>query len=347
MLQDVPPGERLHGGSVAMLATLLRLGRFRLSAEEFSKYRLYRRDVTLHHRKEFVGAWARDLVFADNDLIDAKRANSKGLAYSLFEDAGLPFPRVHAVIGRSGPEFPAPHLSTEADLRNFLSSASFPLFFKPDYGMHGDAAFLAERLDHQGNIVLADGSILTIAEALLKLLSPSRPIFLIQDAVIPHQDISDMTQGPLASNRLLVLVRNGSVHFHRAVVRIPTGNSMVDNFNGGLSGNLVGAVDVETGKVIRVIDGVGYGQRQVTEHPQSQRSFSNWHMPYWQEAREIVRQAAGLFPGLPTQAWDFAISSTGPKLLELNPRGQFPMIQAAYNRGIGDEQFRKHLNKRL
>lgn len=343
-VRQVPATDRINMLSAAANMLALRASFFRLSPQDFVYFRLYERHLSWRQRREFFSDWAHDIVYRDLDPRQMAIAYTKAQTTAILRDAGLSCPRTLAIVGgAAAADSSVRHLTTAQAAADFLATSDrYPLFVKPDFGMHGAAAALILGTDPAGGLRLGDGSVIAIrdyAEALLRRNAP----FLVQTAVVPHADIAAVTAGKLASNRLQVLVSGGEVVFHRAVVRIPVGKAMVDNFDGGRTGNIVGDVDVDTGRVRRVITGTGRALRELDRHPDTGVSFKDWTMPRWAEAREQIGRAARLFPGLPIQAWDFGIGEAGPEILELNPRGQVKMIQLADGRGVGDAAFRAHL----
>lgn len=341
---EVPPTDRISLLSAIANMVALRVGFFRLSPQDFVYFRLYERHFSWRQRREFFSDWAHDIVYRHLDPRQMAIAYTKAQTSAILRDAGLSCPRTLAIIGgATGADPSVRHLTTAQATVEFLAVPDrYPLFVKPDFGMHGEAAALIRGTDPAGGLRLGDGSVIAVnafAEGLLRRNAP----FVVQTAVVPHAHIAAVTAGKLASNRLQVLVSDGEVVFHRAVVRIPVGKAMVDNFDGGRTGNIVGDVDVETGRVRRVITGTGRTLRVLDRHPDTGVSFKDWTMPRWAEARELIGRAARLFPGVPIQAWDFGIGEAGPEILELNPRGQVKMIQLAGGRGVGDAAFRAHL----
>lgn len=343
-VHDVPATDRINMLSAVANMLALRASFFRLSPQDFVYFRLYERHFSWRQRREFFSDWAHDIVYRHLDPRQMAIAYTKAQTTAILRDAGLSCPGTLAIVGGAAAADPGVrHLTTAQATTEFLAASDrYPLFVKPDFGMHGAAAALILGTDATGGLRLGDGSVIAIADYAEALLRRNAP-FLVQTAVVPHADIAAVTAGKLASNRLQVLVSGGEVVFHRAVVRIPVGKAMVDNFDGGRTGNIVGDVDVETGRVRRVIAGTGRALRELDRHPDTGASFRDWTMPRWAEARELIGRAARLFPGLPIQAWDFGIGAAGPEILELNPRGQVKMIQLAGGRGVGDAAFRAHL----
>jgi hypothetical protein len=124
---------------------------------------------------------------------------------------------------------------------------------------------------------------------------------------------------------------------------VATGHNVIDNFDGGRTGNMVGAVDVQTGRVFRVV--AGY-QSRGTRHPDTGVELNGFLLPDWREIVDVVRQASSQFPGLLAQGWDVAITPRGPVLMEVNWLGGVDIPQISYDRGFLDSEFREFLAER-
>jgi hypothetical protein len=111
---------------------------------------------------------------------------------------------------------------------------------------------------------------------------------------------------------------------------VPLRASSADNF--WRPGNMLAALDSASGRIRRVIRGVGPSQREVD------LSLSDW-----EAAVELCLTAATAFPGLRMQTWDVAPTDLGPVLIEVNIGGDFNPPQLAQAKGLMDERFRRFL----
>jgi len=119
-----------------------------------------------------------------------------------------------------------------------------------------------------------------------------------------------------------------------------------DNFEHGASGNLLGAVDVATGKVLRVIAGTGRKQTTNPGHPRTGRGIVGFQIPYWGDLLALVENAQKAFPGFICPGWDIALCEDGPKVLEVNFFGDIDLSQHAYRVGFLDETFLSLMRER-
>ena len=107
-----------------------------------------------------------------------------------------------------------------------------------------------------------------------------------------------------------------------------------DNFEHGASGNMLGAVDIATGVVVRAISGVGLGQRVNPKHPVTGATSSDSCCRTGPTSSRSVQDAQKAFPGFICPGWDIALCADGPKILEVNAFGDIDLAQHAYRRGF-------------
>ena len=120
---------------------------------------------------------------------------------------------------------------------------------------------------------------------------------MLQSVARPHPEL-DARFGPrLATARVVVLVDDSGPLIHRAVLRIPVGKNMIDNFRHGATGNLLGAIDVETGELFNFIGRKGSRLEPILAHPDTGQPIIGCTLPDWQQAVAMCLRAAPLFPG--------------------------------------------------
>ena len=166
---------------------------------------------------------------------------------------------------------------------------------------------------------------------------------IFQEPIVPHPEIAARIGNRVSTLRMMILNPPDGPFVHRIALRIPVGDNMVDNFRSGKSGNLLGRVDHDSGRVVGVFSGVGPNWRSVAAHPDTGGSLEGWTLPCWTETSKIVLDAATAFPGFRIQGWDVAITPNGPTFVELNHRGDFDLLQQAEGRGVADQTFLRAL----
>lgn len=140
-------------------------------------------------------------------------------------------------------------------------------------------------------------------------------IELIETALIQHHIMNELHSNSVNTIRTISMLKNGVAHILAAYLRIGNGD-FVDNFN---HGGMVVPVDVLTGKVqFKAIDKTG---NLYEKHPLSNVNIVGFEIPFWNEAKEMIKKSALIVPQVRLVGWDVAITEKGPVLIEGN---QFP-----------------------
>ena len=140
---------------------------------------------------------------------------------------------------------------------------------------------------------------------------------------------------------MVALGKDGAEILH-AIWKIPVGDNVADNF--WREGNMLGLVDAESGRVTRVVQGVGPDHRQVETHPDTGARIIGADLPDWDALTSLCLKHAASLSGLRLQAWDIAMCPEGPVAMEVNIGGDFNLPQLAAGAGLLDERFRKFLD---
>lgn len=318
----------------------LRLGEGRIGPAEYYFYRLFDAGHDDQSRRRFAGyRLCREIDQALNQRPWRALANDKLLMYSLFEGLRLPYPRLRAVYSSPRRHFPvATALGTAAQVEAFLRDpASYPFFMKPLHGSYGRGALSALGFDAAADALrLGSGDSLAVAEAVRTIVDPRSHGYVIQDLVHPHPAISPLCGQSASSARVVVLLDEQGPQIYRSVWKLPTGRNMSDNFMHGETGNLLAVVAPQSGRVDRVINGVGTRLREVPVHPETGDRLEGLVLPDWPALRDLCLRSASALPGLRLQHWDIALSDQGPVILEVNVEGSMDLHQLAGATGVWD-----------
>lgn len=140
-------------------------------------------------------------------------------------------------------------------------------------------------------------------------------IEILEEMIIQNDDINKLNSSCVNTIRTVTINKDGNITIICAYLRIGNGD-IVDNFN---SGGMMSPVDVETGKVKYVaIDKAG---NIFEHHPITGTRIIDFKIPMWNEAKEMVKEAAKIIPEVGIVGWDVCITSKGPSIIEGN---QFP-----------------------
>ncbi len=324
----------------------LRFGPGRLTSNEYYYYRLWEPGRTDTERRRFVGKVAPSPMHVACNQPEWKALASDKLAFhALMRGAGFPVPGLHAV-GHQVRSLPGVRsLRSTASTAAFLRDpAIYPLFAKPIDGQYSLGVISADRCDAGRDLLLLRGrrqeaDIPGIAAA----IAAHPGGFLLQERLEPATGLADAFGDQLWSVRLLVLLTPEGAIIHRATAKVPVGDNPADNF--WRPGNLLAALDRDTGGLDRVIRGTGEALEVLTTHPDTGASFRGTVIPQWSRMTDLVREAAGLLPGIGTQSWDIAVAAAGPVILEVNYGGDLNLSQLASGQGTLDDVYLAHLRR--
>ena len=112
--------------------------------------------------------------------------------------------------------------------------------------------------------------------------------------------------------RVMTFAHNDQSRVVMAVARVGSGASIMDNFHQGGMGVLI---DMDRGCLV----GNGF-DKKVNESPTSVTGvvFDGYPIPYWDEVKEMVCEAALVNQGVNHIGWDVALSVDGPLIIEAN-----------------------------
>ncbi|MBS1139367.1 MAG: hypothetical protein H6R13_820 [Proteobacteria bacterium] len=326
-------------------ALLLRAPPSRLGLSEYFDYRLYEKKLTWREKCKFVGWRGEDALDKCNAKSTHIYADDKRILASMLAKAGLPHPGLAAVYQNTVPvNLTADQLQSPEELVTWLRAyEKFPLFAKPVHAGFGRGAFLLAGLDEtRENLILGPtGERIRIEKWVENLTNPEGMGYLFQAALAPHPMLAELQCGQLSSLRVMILQPEESEpYIFRAVWKIPRRFNIIDNFESGSLGNLLAAVDIGSGRVLRVIHGYGLALRNLRLHPDSGLSFENLVLPEWAAIKETVLAAAKLLPEFRFQHWDVAMTDEGPVLLEINlfSAGGTELSQLVEGRGLLDSR---------
>jgi len=318
----------------------LRFGAGKLMPDEYFEFELYDdRRFDAEAKRRFVGQWAKEAVYRVNERKWRAVGDDKLVAYLIFAGLGAPHPKVLAVHHPTR-TYPTRLLRTAGETEAYLrSEAPYPLFAKPADGGLAWSAYLLRGYDPgTDRLELGDGRSIPVVEFVPDCTRwPAGMIF--QELIVPHPAVVALCGPRVATMRIYVLNGPGGAGVHRAVIRLPVGRNMYDNFKGGASGNLLAALD-DDGRIVRVIGRTGDRLGEIDRHPDTGQPLVGWQVPDWDSAVSVCLATAAAFPGLRVQAWDVAAGDDGPLFVEMNTHGDLDLIQLAHRAGIADDRWR-------
>jgi hypothetical protein len=257
--------------------------------------------------------------------------------------AALPVPQVTAVTQAGRRLRGALTLDKPDAIAAFLRDpANFPLFAKPAAGKYSLNVISADAYDPASDeLVLFGGARRPVPTTAQTMTEGSG--YILQPRLRPHAEIEAQFGPRLWSVRLLIFIRPDGPHIHRAVAKIAAGGNPADNY--WRSGNMLGAIDLSSGRIVGVLRGIGAEMTRHEPHPDTGLPVIGFGLPHWTTLCGLAREAATVFPGIRTQSWDIAVTDQGPVLLEVNFGGDLNLAQLAEGKGVLDDDYRGHLRQ--
>ena len=323
----------------------------KLSVEEYFDLRLFDdKALAGADKREFIGMSVMRTVW---DQINYDRnwfglLNDKLASTALLGAYGFPVIPVEAIFSTEV-DLPRPQcrvLRSADDLRAFMREpGNYPMFGKPTDGLQSLGSMSFDGLDAAtGILTMVDGSKVALDQVVADVATHYQAGYLLQKRLIPHAAIRAICGQRLATVRIVTINPKSGPEIIRAAWKIPAGANAADNF--WRSGNLLGTVDIETGRIVRVIRGKGIDQEPVACHPDSGTRMVDFELPMWAEAKALALAGMKVFKSMGMIGWDIAITDQGPVIVEPNESPDHVLPQLADRRGIMDERFRAFVAER-
>jgi hypothetical protein len=320
----------------------------KITPVEYFNFELYNDQLFSFAAKcDFVGDRGKEKLHADfNNLHWRAMATDKILFYILMRGLGLRIPKLYAVYGPARRALNGVPCITDAGvMRDFLQTGiSYPFFAKPVRGAHGIGGIAVNSFD-RGNdtLLLRTGQEVRVHDFVTNLLRLDERGYIFQECLVPHPEIRQACGDTLSTIRMIVLLLDSGPCLFRAYWRIPRASNMTDNFARGRLGNLVGQIDLKSGRVLEAIAGVGASRTLAKVHPDTGRPIIGMILPDWQDAVKTCLSTATALPALRLQHWDVAMCPDGPLLVEVNATGDVGGVQCAYRTGFRNTELRQFL----
>ena len=229
-------------------------GEGRLQPSEYFLYRLYD-DARFpgETKRTFLGGDRLAQLLNALDMPWPKIANDKPTFTALLRGHDLPIPETQAMRHKVRTFPGALTLHAKADVERFLrQQADYPLFGKPTNKVCSLGVANIERFDKGSDcIVTKMGRRVPIGVFADEVEKYAEGGYLFQTRLTPHPKIIGVVGDQISTVRMFVLVDDKGPLLLRASWKIPSGVSVADNF--WRAGNMLGGLDVDTGKVIRVL----------------------------------------------------------------------------------------------
>lgn len=255
------------------------------------------------------------LISKEASVKKLARINSLGLQwqtedkekfYEICELHRLAYPKVCAVLGGA---------------RESWKHTLPPQFICKDIaGAYGSGFSVFDRVGKDG-VQVNGGPTQKLAHVITQLTAGSSKL-LLQERLFDHPDLQKMSGRPTLQTIRIVTFRDndGTHRMLYWLIKLVLGSNISDNIAYGKTGNIMAFGDRTSGHIqaARTPHGSGVGLETIYHHPQSKRALSEFTVPLWREAVDMVLKAHRSFPDFRALGWDVAITPTGPKILEAN-----------------------------
>lgn len=271
-------------------------------------------------------------------------------------EAGLPVAPIRACFHRSEqlPKVFGLHLKTKEAAGEFLRDpAIYPLFGKPAYSQQGyGTAYLAGYDLASDSLLQLNGVTIPVNQFLNRLEQTVDHRFhkpecgyLFQDSFALAPEIKVLTNwSAICGVRIICLNGPDGVIPISAGWKIAVPPNQVDNFSKGKYGNLSAHINLQTGEIGRVVNGFWPQANILETHPNTGQALKGFKLPGWSQLLNACHAAGKVFPLMKIHHWDFALTDSGPIILELNDLGGIDIDQA-YGHGLLTTEIRSFFRK--
>ncbi len=332
----------------SLLGQFIDIARLRLHghgvlADVYYDLRLFDPKLGWDRKAEFVGSWIKPRFYSVQEPESSSLFADKLRALTFFRAHDILTPEILAATNPACDVPGVKALRSPAALASWLrDEAPYPFFSKPSVSYRGYGNKLAKALDREADeIVFGDNVRVAVEQFAAQHGLESAPTLVFQNVMRPHPAIAALIGPRLATARFVVLNDTDTPEVFRVGLRLPAGSSMVDNFRGGASGNMLARLDPDTGVIRDVLAGIGLKWRPIEAHPDTGAPFAGFQLPGWSDALALVLRASKHAPGLKIHNWDVAFTDQGPMIIEDNPFGDFILAQVTAERGLATPRLLK------
>lgn len=155
-------------------------------------------------------------------------------------------------------------------------------------------------------------------------------IFL-EEVVKQHDELNKLCPTSCNTIRIMTFNNHGNPEILWAGLRIGNGINPVDNFHAGGMGT---EIDLDTG--ILKTAAIDKDLNEYVCHPTTKVKFEGFKIPYFEEVKEMVKEACLESDKILVVGWDVAITNNGPIIIEGNRRPGFDLVQVTSKKGRMD-----------
>lgn len=231
---------------------------------------------------------------------------------------------------------------------DFIESVkkNLPLFGKPTNSYGGKGVLRLTQYNEEYDLFYGESAINGVSSKTLEKLVYSYNGNYVFQKVIKHHPIFNALCGVNALSTIRFLTHqksNGEIKIIASYMKIPGHNSITDQ-------------SIHKDAKVVVIAQDGYFDKVLTNNNDAPAVVEELHsvmfannqyrlafsyesskmvpIPFWEEARKMVTDAAGLFKHTRLLGWDVAITKNGPVIIEVNDKPGLNAPQKFYDKGF-------------
>jgi len=335
-----------HAGKsyLSMVREIFLLGRGfgKLSPEDYFYFRLYDDKKYDYAEKQRFLSDKRHTYVANkcNDVKWWAMADDKLIANIILK--GYPLPDLEAVFSARPRNGGVSVMHSAQEIEHFLmNGARYPLFAKPIYGVQSRGAWSIDAADKPARAVITHDGPKSVAEFAAMIAGSPGDGYLFQRRLDLHPDLAAICGNNLSTVRLVLIQPDKAPEIIHALWKVRTSVNVADNF--WRAGNMLAQLDIDSGRILRLVQGVGPAQVELENHPETGKRLLGAVMSDWEKMKALAIECSQIFPKLRYITWDIAPTPSGPVIVEVNPGGAFTLPQVAEGKGILDDGFRAFL----
>lgn len=146
--------------------------------------------------------------------------------------------------------------------------------------------------------------------------------FMIEEFVKQHPGMVYNNKSVNTLRVYTILDRNGEAHLMKALLRVGTGDSIVDNYH---HGGCVYDLDLYTGRITS--PSLKMSGEEVFIHPGTDIFMLGQVVPNWDKLVVDIKEAHKLLPGCRYIGWDVAVTQTGIEIIEGNHYSDYELLE--------------------
>jgi len=291
---------------------------------QYIRYDMYRKDcpLTLDQMKQYIpNYFAYYLFFPKMFTNYGILTEDKSLTNSMFKAYGVRQPELlfkfaHNLFldGSNNP------LSPEAIDALIRETDARKLFVKPTFGLGGRGILVFNK--QEDGFFNQDNEKLSAAFIINNL--PGQH-YIVQKGLIQHEEINRIYPKAINTFRIMTKTEHGRSEIIYAMLRMGQKGNQIDNAS---QHGLACAVDKSTGKFAST--GFTGLREQISRHPDTGFTFSDYQFPYWKELEQFITGVAAKFYEIRYLGWDVAFTADGPAIIEINAGAGLEFLQDCY-----------------